>query len=127
MYKKDDIVYADAYKYLKHKKVNAIGFAIPGELEDFEEYDIDMNTLSTEDDAITLNGILKINVDKWDHKWLKTKVICSRYSNDDQIAIMLNGDELAMQRMQRWRDFADDISVVAREYNELKTKFEVTV
>ena len=127
MYKKGNMVYADAYKYLKHKKVNAIGFAIPGELEDFEECDIDMDTLSTEDDTITLNGILKINVDKWDHKWLKTKVIGSRYSNNDQIAIMLNGDELAMQRMQRWRDFADDISVVAREYNELKTKFEVTV
>jgi hypothetical protein len=39
-----------------------------------------------------------------------------RYSNDDQIAIILNKDEsekdkISYNRMQMWRRFADDLAI----------------
>lgn len=110
MYKKDGVVYADAYKYLKHKMESVIGFAVHGEAEDFEEAEVDMNTLKVDDDTVTLNGTLKIGISEWNHKAIKLKIVASRYSNDDQIAIILNGDEVAMQRMQKWREFADEVA-----------------
>lgn len=110
MYKKDGVVYADAYKYLKHKTESVIGFAVPGEAEDFEEAEVDMGTLKVDDDTVTLNDMLKIGISEWNHKGIKLKIVASRYSNDDQIAIMLNGDEEAMQRMQKWREFADEVA-----------------
>lgn len=110
MYKKDGVVYADAYKYLKHKTESIIGFAVPGEAEDFEEAEVDMGTLKVDDDTVTLNDMLKIGISEWNHKGIKLKIVASRYSNDDQIAIMLNGDEEAMQRMQKWREFADEVA-----------------
>ena len=113
MYEKDGIVYSDGYKYLKHKTERVVGFAVPGKAEDFEEADVDMSTLTVDSDTVTLNGTLKIGISGWNHKSIKRKVIVSRYSNDDQIAIMLNGDEKSMQRMQRWREFADEVSEMA--------------
>lgn len=127
MYNKGDMVYAEAYKYLRHKSGRVIGFAIPGNMEDFDELDLDMSSMKNGNNEIIFNGMLKIFVPNFTHKGVKTKIVTSRYSNDDQIAIMLNGDELAMKRMQQWRDFAENVSVVAREHNELKTKFEATV
>lgn len=110
MYEKDGIVYSDGYKYLKHKAESVVGFAVPGEAEDFEEAEVDMGTLKVDDDTVTLNDMLKIGISEWNHKGIKLKIVASRYSNDDQIAIMLNGDEEAMQRMQKWREFADEVA-----------------
>ena len=90
-----------------------MGFAVPGKAEDFEEANVDMSTLTVDSDTVTLNGTLKIGISGWNHKAIKLKIIASRYSNDDQIAIMLNGDEVAMQRMQKWREFADEVSEIA--------------
>lgn len=115
MYKKNEIVYSDAYKYLRRKSGDAIGFAIPGDIDDFEELDIDMRTVKRETNDITLNGRLKIFVQDFDHKTVKMKIVTSRYSNDDQIAVMLNGDEVWMDRMQRWRRFADDVAKAVEE------------
>lgn len=110
MYKKDNTVYAEAYKYLRHKSGRAVGFAVPGNVGDFDELDIDMGSLEKGDNEITFNGILKIFVPDFSHKSVKKKIVASRYSNDDQIAIMLNGDNESMERMQRWRAFADEVS-----------------
>ena len=52
----------------------------------------------------------------------KKAIIQKKYSNDDQIAIMLNKDSgeeidlLAYQKMQEWRDWA---SLVARKILEI--------
>lgn len=110
MFEKDGVVYSDGYKYLKHKTESVVGFAVPGKAEDFEEADVDMSTLTVDSDTVTLNDMLKIGIGEWSHKAIKLKIIASRYSNDDQIAIMLNGDEVAMQRMQKWREFADEVA-----------------
>ena len=110
MYKRNEVVYSDAYKYLRRKSGNAIGFAIPGDIDDFEELAIDMESIKRGVNDITLNGKLKFFVSDFSHKVVKTKIVTSRYSNDDQIAVMLNGDEEWMERMQQWRQFADDVA-----------------
>ena len=110
MYTKNNTVYAEAYKYLQHKTKPIIGFAIPGTMDDYEEKDIDMSKFEVGPSYITLNGNLRIGIPEFTHKAIKTKIITSRYSNDDQLAIMLNGDEESMSVMQKWREFADDVS-----------------
>ena len=50
-----------------------------------------------------------------DYKGLKSAIIKVKYSNDDQIAIILNRedsteDEVRYQEMQRWREFAADVA-----------------
>lgn len=46
---------------------------------------------------------------------IKTFIIKLHYSNDDQIAIMLNDDDAKMAEMQEWRNYA---ASVAKKYTE---------
>lgn len=110
MYSKDGKVYSDAYKYLKHKEKPIVGFSVPGDESDFEEKDIDFSTMVTDGDNITLNSCLRFIIGDHTHKGIKTKVVKTRYSNDDQLAVMLNGDEESLQRMQKWREFAEEVA-----------------
>lgn len=41
---------------------------------------------------------------------IKTFIIKLHYSNDDQIAIMLNNDEAKMKEMQEWREYASEVA-----------------
>jgi hypothetical protein len=48
---------------------------------------------------------------KWTYSDYKRSIITSRYSNDDQIAIILNKedsdlDRIKYDRMMKWREFA---------------------
>lgn len=45
---------------------------------------------------------------------IKTFIIKLHYSNDDQIAIILNNDEEKMRKMQEWREYA---SLTAKKYS----------
>lgn len=49
------------------------------------------------------------------YAYIKTFIIKLRYSNDDQIAIILNNDEAKMAKMQEWREYA---SYIAKKYTE---------
>lgn len=113
MFIKGNTIYADAFKYLKHKEKNIIALSVKGSADDYEE-------LSMNDplDVNVSSGMIVWNNRKFANRpeamnkdSVKTSIIHSRYSNDDQIAIMLNKDaseEDAMyyQKMQEWRDFA---------------------
>lgn len=61
-------------------------------------------------------------VDELNYKLIKTEVVKLKYSNDDQIALMLNwqaNPEAYQERydeMQAWRDYAGD---VARKYSNI--------
>lgn len=116
MYIQRDKVYADAGKYLV--KGNRVAYEFPGDGTDVQE---------VED---TLDGFTKVgSMVKWSNGYraikliengtyddYKTKMVKARYSNDDQIAIMLNkdsGDEddaLAYQKMQEWREYASKVA-----------------
>ena len=106
MYKKRNVVYADAYKYLLHKSKGIIAFAQSGNENEFEEKELPMP--------------IKIYFSKSDYATVKTEMIKKQYSNDDQMAIMLNAqlsekDKVYYNKMQRWREFSGYIAKLIDE------------
>lgn len=113
MYTKGNTIYADAFKYLKHKRANIIALSIQGSADDFEELPMnDPLDVTVEDGRVFFNGRKFLTIPKEITKeGVKTSIIKSRYSNDDQIAIILNKDEsdekrMLFDKMQEWREFA---------------------
>lgn len=113
MFIKGNTVYADAFKYLKHKEKNIIALSVKGSADDYEE--LSMN------DPLDVELIGKMvfwnnrkfanRPEAMNKEGIKMSIIKSRYSNDDQLAIILNKDndqttDIYYQKMQEWRDFA---------------------
>ena len=109
MYTKNNKTYSDAFKYLSSTKYKGIGFTMTDSSDTLEEKDIDMNSITYDTEFIHF-GILGIKCKDFTHKGIKLAVIESRYSNDDQIAIILNNEEESVKRMQEWRDFAEQVA-----------------
>lgn len=107
MFQYKNIVYADPGKYLigNHK----VGYQFPGELSEFEEKDVDMKVTKKGDRYIYNNGLFGVRIAKEiSYGDLKSMLIKIRYSNDDQIAIIINRDDSEednsrFQQMQEWR------------------------
>ncbi|WP_455963012.1 hypothetical protein [Bacteroides bouchesdurhonensis] len=113
MFVKGNTVYADTFKYLKHKEKRIIALSVKGSADDYEELSMnDPLDVEVSNEMIFWNNRRFANrPEHLTKEGVKTSIIHSRYSNDDQIAIMLNKDaseEDAMyyQKMQEWRDFA---------------------
>lgn len=120
MYVKGNRVYADAYKYLKHKERNIVALSIKGNPDDYEEVSMDMPLeVKVNGNMISWNkGMFMKNVSGLSYEGIKSTIIKSRYSNDDQIAIMLNKDEseekrMYFDKMQQWREFAAGLTKAA--------------
>jgi hypothetical protein len=120
MYVKGNIVYADAYKYLKHKERNIVALSIKGNPDDYEEVSMDMPLeVKVNGNMISWNkGMFMKNVSGLSYEGIKSTIIKSRYSYDDQIAIMLNKDEseekrMYFDKMQQWREFAAGLTKAA--------------
>lgn len=114
MYTDKNITYSDAGKYLIYK--NQIGFQFPSS-EDIVEYDIDLDDLYIKGNTAYYNrGTLAQNIIKnGSYGDYKSVIIKKRYSNDDQIAIILNRDDsdedlIRYDRMMQWREFAAELS-----------------
>ena len=121
MFTKGTMLYADAFKYLKHKKGNILALSTTGSADNYEEFlmndplDVEISgkmvfwnnrKFATRPATLTKEGV-------------KTSIIKSRYSNDDQLAIILNKDNdetaaMYFQKMQEWREFA---GFIARSIN----------
>ena len=120
MYKKRNVVYADAYKYLVHKSKGIIAFALSGDESEFEEkeFPIPIKIIDEGNGFYSIQGVPKVKFyfSKSDYATVKTEMIKKRYSNDDQIAIMLNKDSgleedlFAYQKMQEWREWASTVA-----------------
>lgn len=113
MFIKRDKIYSSAYKYLRSKDGKMVAFQLPStaDVDDFEEQDIDLDTVTHDKEFIRLNGNLLIKCNDFtSYSAIKTAVISSRYSNDDQIAIMLNDDKDEIDNMQSWREFAKEVA-----------------
>lgn len=134
MYEKNKKVYADTYKYLKHKTRRAVGLSILGSADEFEEVDMTLpiapNVVGS--NFVTWeNGKLAFTVSELSYNAIKMQIIKSRYSNDEQIAIMLNKDlsdqgKLDYSRMQAWRDFASEMArIIDEEGYEAITALQV--
>lgn len=115
MYIKNGISYSDPGHYLI--KGNAIGFKLAG--SNPQEYPLDLT------DAHISNGYFKFNKDLfsikvipgWKYADYKNHIIKWRYSNDDQIAIILNKDDsesdlMEYNRMMDWRSFAAKLALM---------------
>ena len=74
--------------------------------EDFEEVD--------EYKFELINGVYYDFKNK-SYAYIKTFIIKLHYSNDDQLAIILNDDEVAYNKMQSWREYATKI---AKKYTD---------
>lgn len=117
MFIKGNTVYADAYKYLRHKDQNIIALSIKGSADDHEELEMSVPLdIEVENDMIFWNARMFANIpESLTKDAIKTSIIKSRYSNDDQLAILLNKDEdekgaMYYRKMQEWREFASDIA-----------------
>lgn len=116
MYTRQDYTYSEAGYFLKGR--NIIALSAPSERAPFEEVEISLDDMTVTEEFITFDIFSWRNPGIRTYADAKKFVVEKKYSNDDQIAIILNRDEddadsmLAYQKMQEWRDWA---SVVARK------------
>ena len=122
MYKIGNWTFADAGYYLK--RGSSIAYFFENSDEEVQEIEATVN------DMHKVGSIILWSKDKLAQRVFKNgayadykkAIIQKKYSNDDQIAIMLNKDSgeeidlLAYQKMQEWRDWA---SLVARKVLEI--------
>lgn len=105
---------SDAGFYIKGKTIS--GFSVPKNNEPKEEIKLDLNTLKISKGFISCNNIIIMRFHPdWTYADYKTAWVKARYTNDDQIAIMLNKDnsneDLEMyNKMQDWRNWCSEIS-----------------
>jgi hypothetical protein len=110
MIKENDIIKADSGKLLVYKPENILW----GKAARLADYNGKMLTEDDfyevpEDDLDCIDGTW-YNFKGQNYAAIKTFIIKLHYSNDDQIAIMLNGDEEKMKEMQEWREYASYIA-----------------
>ena len=110
MYKVRNKVYAEAGSLLIGK--NKRGYVFIGEVSDFSEEAIRIDDMKVEGNfLIYSNGkIREIYNPNQTFEQLKAKYVKRLFSNDDQIAIMLNKDRSAedaelFEKMQEYRDW----------------------
>jgi hypothetical protein len=121
MYRIRNYVFADAGYYLK--RGGSIAYFFECNEEEIQEIE------ATIDDMHKVGSIILWSEDKLAQRIFKNSayadykkaIIQKKYSNDDQIAIMLNKDSgeeadlLAYAKMQEWREWA---SIVAKKIME---------
>lgn len=122
MFKKGNRIYADTYKYLRHKTKTAIGITMAADESEVEEVDMKLPiSVSINGNFVTWeNGKLAFLANDKSYASVKEQLIKSRYTNDEQLAIMLNKDniedgQLYYQRMQEWRSFAEEMARLVNE------------
>ena len=119
MFIKGNMIYSEAGYILKCDNKKA--FQLPYDTsKEYIEIPIDITNTKIESGMINMDGVVFRNNEKYDYGQWKANIIKKRYSNDDQIAIMLNrGDEESntiYNKMMQWREYA---SVLAKKFVEL--------
>lgn len=121
MYIIGNIVYADAGYYLKRGSSIAFQFEFSDDIIE-EEIILDDMHISNSLILYSNNNIAQSVINNGTYTDYKKALIKKKYSNDDQIAIMLNKDSgeeidlLAYDKMQEWREWA---SIVAKKILEV--------
>ena len=123
MYKVRNTVYSEGGKILIGE--NKIGYKFDGDLEDFTEESIYIEDMKVENGFIRYsNGrIIERYNPKETYESLKAKIVKRQFSNDDQIAIILNKDSSPenaelYNKMQEWREWA---GILANKIASLST------
>lgn len=122
MFIKGNMIYSEAGYILKCDNKRA--FQMPYDAsKEYIEIPIDITNTKIESGMINMDGVVFRNNEKYDYGQWKANIIKKRYSNDDQIAIMLNhGDEesnMIYNKMMQWREYASMLAKKFVELNEL--------
>lgn len=119
MFTKGNKVYAEVGNYLRHKTKRTIGLAIVGNIEDFEEMPLNepLDIVVEKDMFFFNNRMFACKPEEMSYAGIKTRLITSRYSNDDQMALILNHgksdeDTEFFDKMQAWRDWAGEVAKI---------------
>ena len=115
MYQIRNTVYSEAgYILLGNNKK---GYQFEGQPSDFTEEKIILDDMKVQGEFVTYsNGsIIQYIGSNPDYGQLKGDMVKRRYTNDDQIAIMLNEDADAMEKMQAWRDWSTQVATKIME------------
>lgn len=113
MYRVKNKIYADAGCVLKYK--NKVAFSFEGVNEnDVLETKLNLENIQKIGNFVVYDG-LKDRITTSDFAKLKSKFVNKQFTNDDQIAIMLNKDDseedlLLFDKMQEWRAWAGIIA-----------------
>ena len=113
MFVKGQKIFADAGHYLQHKTRSVYALSVKGRAEDYVERELN----SPLDIEISGGMVfyqdrkLALIPDRMDYASIKTRIVKSLYSNDDQLAIILNRDNsdddaMLYDKMQEWREWA---------------------
>lgn len=121
MYKQRNKTYSDAGKYLRCG--NRVSYEFGETTSEITEVVDTLDGFTKVGSMITWsNGYRAIKViENGSYDDYKTRMIKDRYSNDDQIAIILNKDSgndedaLAYQRMQEWREYSSKVATKIME------------
>ena len=129
MFTKGNKVYADAGKYLVSKDRRTIALNITGSINDYDEEEINSPLdIEIKDGLIYYqNRKLICSPEIMDYAGIKTKMIKLRYSNDDQLALMLNKDNSEedtelYNKMQEWRAWSATFAKLVMSKIEETTK-----
>ena len=123
MFIKSNMIYSEAGYILKCDNKKA--FQLPYDVsKEYIEIPIDITNTKIESGMINMDGVVFRNNEKYDYGQWKANIIKKRYSNDDQIAILLNKDDSAedkmrYDKMQEWREYASMLAKKFVELNEL--------
>lgn len=125
MYTIKEITYSEAGSILAGK--NFIGFMVSSDRAPFTERILNISNITVDSSNICFDIIRWSNPGIRTYADAKKFIISKRYSNDDQIAIILNKDNseedaLAFQKMQEWRDWA---SILAKKIMECIEKSKI--
>lgn len=123
MYIYKNVAYAEPGRYLIHKNKVAFQFPASGGIV---EHVLNTDDLHIKNSIVLYNNDLFAHVVHKNYKYAdyKREIIKMRYSNDDQIAIILNKDDSEedlqrYNRMMEWRKFA---SLMANKIMNLSNK-----
>lgn len=108
MYQIRNVVYSEPGYILVGK--NKKGYQFEGQPSDFTETKLTLDDMQVNGEFVTYSGIIQYIGSNPDYSKLKADMVKRRYSNDDQIAIMLNDDSDAMQKMQEWRNWSTQVA-----------------
>lgn len=113
MFVKGQKIFADAGHYLQHKTHPVYALSVKGSADDYVERELN-SPLDIEISGRVVyyqNRKLALIPDRMDYASIKTRIVKSLYSNDDQLAIILNRDNsdddaMLYDKMQEWREWA---------------------
>lgn len=116
MFTKGNITYADVYKYLRHKTKNIVTLQTKDFSDNYIEEDMKLPiSIKVNHKNINFGEWFMIRPKSMSYADIKVALIKMRYSNDDQMALMLNKDDseeglMYYNKMQEWREFASNIA-----------------